>query len=182
MAKNRIECAPLFFENVSKWLGNAVIHPGWENRDFKRISGSVVTSICTARIEILFRPNHLKSCAPIVFCDEEWIRKEIDWHCFKNKLGHESWKDSYRLCWIHPYEWTRAHYHQLKRLPSVIEEGSSWLKNNISKLLERHWIGHILGIKTWKPEWGGWAHGDRGSKEFLNECKMDGMPYNWERR
>jgi hypothetical protein len=181
MAKNRIDCAQLFFENISKWLNDAELHSGWENKDFKRISGSLTTGICTARIEIVFCPNDLKCRVPIVFCDEEWITRELDWHCFRGTSGYESWREKDRLCWIHPHEWAKAHCHRLKRLTCVVDEGSEWLKNNVSKLLERHRIGHTLGIKKWKSEWGGWAHGQLGTDQYLSELKEAGHPRNWEK-
>lgn len=179
--KHKINCSDAFYKTVSEWLNDATLHSGRENFEFKRISGVVRGDAYRARIDIVFRPEHLKKSAPIVFCEENWIRRNLDWHCFRAKGSNDAWEKEDRLCWIHPLEWQQAHHHQLKRLTLVIEEGSEWLKNNVIKLLDRHWVGHELGIKKWKSEWGGWGHGQSGTNQFLSELKNNGHPKNWQK-
>jgi hypothetical protein len=106
-------------------------------------------------------------------------RNEPDWHCSQcadlNGLGNRC-----ELCWIHPAEWVLAQDHRMKRLSLCITEGSKWLRNNVAKLLDRHWVGSSLGLKKWPPDWGQWGHGQVGNREFLCELKRDGHPQNWE--
>ncbi len=179
MAKTRINCSMVFMESVGVWLEGATLQAGGEAIGYSCISGSLISSEFSANIRIMFQPDHLKKHPPIVFCKEPWIRRDLDWHCFRAAGPKGVWKDLDRLCWIHPFEWERAHDHKTKRLAVVISEGAEWLKNNLHKLLERHWTGHALGIKNWPSEWGGWGHGNTGTQQFLVEMKKLGHPANW---
>lgn len=181
MAKRRIQCDLAFHEAIAAWLQDASLSRCADSFDYKLIRGTVVQSSYRAEIEIAFCPDSLKKKAPIVFCDEPWIRRELDWHCFRAKGANEAWADRDRLCWIHPCEWELANDHQSKKLRLVIDEGSEWLKNNLLKLLDRHWTGHELGIKKWKTEWGGWGHGKTGTNQLLAELRKNGHPNNWQK-
>jgi hypothetical protein len=178
MRKPQIDCATLFLEEMSRYLGDPVLHVARVAQNYKRIEGSLSGTGYRTHVDILFSPEYFKKVAPIVFCDDFWIRKDINWHCFKAG-GIEGWEDRYRLCWLHPNEWRAANDYQLKRLPFIIEEGSQWLCNNVTKLLDRHWVGNQLGLTTWREEWGGWGHGETGNQEFLGEIKQQGHPKNW---
>lgn len=180
MGKPKIDCAALFHERMTTLLCNSTLQKGWIDEGYKRIEGDIIREEYNAHIEILFRPHEFKKYVPIVFCDEAWITRRLDWHCFRAKGAIDGWDDRDRLCWIHPREWSQAHNYQLKRLPLVIEEGSTWLSNNVSKLLDRHWVGHELGLTRWRPEWGGWGHGNVGTHEFIRELQQQGHPQNWE--
>lgn len=181
MSKRKINRPLVFFEIVSAWLQDAIIGRCVENNDYWRISGYIKESRYCAKISIVYNPDNLRIEVPIVFCHEEWIRRDLDWHCFRSYSESNIWGDLDRLCWIHPKEWRLANDYSEKSLWLVINEGSEWLKNNITKLLDRHWIGHTLGLISWKKEWSGWLHGEKGTAEFLNELKRQGHPVNWQK-
>lgn len=178
MGKPQTYCTDAFFEKIGKWLNGANKEVCSDALDYRRITG-VINIPTRATIEILFIPSLLKQQAPIVLCDEEWVRRELDWHCLRGGGPNQAWNDRRRLCWIHPGEWLLAHSGK-KPLSLVIEEGGNWLQNNVTQLLTYHWIGHELGIKQWREEWGGWGHGDIGTRQFLEERKALGHPNNWK--
>jgi hypothetical protein len=180
MGKHQIECTTFFHEKVSEILSNTTLHQDWFDLTYKHIEGDLVREEYCAHIDIWFRPREFKKYAPIVFCDETWITKQLDWHCFKAKDPRLDCGDRYRLCWLHPKEWCLAHNNQLKTLETVITEGTLWLGNNVSKLLDRHWIGNELGLTKWRTEWDGWAHGSLGTQEFNQEREEKGHPRNWQ--
>lgn len=151
-----------------------------ECSEYKILTGDLRRRKYQARIEIAFKASEFKSSTPLVFCNEEWIRKELDWHCYQAPEKNGIFAEKHRLCWIHPLEWHLAHNHLLKPLSAVIEEGTRWIENNITKLVDRHWFGHENDLKKWRQEWGGWGHGDAGTKQLMSEYKKLGHPSNWE--
>jgi hypothetical protein len=181
MAKIRIDCSDAFFAAMAGWLNDARFSVCSEALDYRCISGKVVTKSYAAEIDVTFIPSQLKRRPPIVFCGEPWIIRDLDWHCFRAEGRGGVWSQRDRLCWIHPAEWEMAHDYSLKPLSLVIEEGAAWLKNNVTKLLDRHWMGHQLGMRKWRTEWGGWGHGSIGTQELLTELKSNGHPLNWQR-
>lgn len=151
-----------------------------DSLDLKVITGKLIRSEYEAEIEVIFCPSQLKIIQPIVFCYEPWVRHEMDWHCLPYLKEGSLWNGYYNLCWIYPGEWILAHNYKSKRLKKVAIEGSELLKNNLSKLLDCHWVGHALGIKKWRDEWGAWGHGRKGIQEFSQEIEARGMPNNWD--
>jgi hypothetical protein len=179
MRSLKVNCDTAFFEAVSMWLANTSIQRCRGQLEFKSITGDLTQPDYQAKVNIVFCPSKLKKLAPIVYCNESWIRRENDWHCLRVNVEGHQWHGHQQMCWIHPAEWRLAHSEQRKRINSVINEGSEWLRNNLTQLLGCHWVGHFLGIKKWRPEWGGWAHGDEGTREFMSESRSNGLPHNW---
>ncbi len=180
MRPKKVHCDDLFFRAVSMWLAKATMQRCSGQIGFKVISGDLIQRDYQATINVVFCPSQLKQLAPIVYCRESWLRDDIDWHSLSIQREGDVWNSYQQLCWIHPAEWMLAHNNRQKRLHTVVDEGATWLRNNLTKLLECHWAGHLLGIHKWRPEWGGWDHGHAGTKEFVSERKAHGLPNNWE--
>lgn len=174
-----VDCDTAFLNAVSTWLTNTSMKRCCGQFEFKAILGDLVRSDYSATVDIVFCPSKFKKLAPRVYCNEPWIRRELDWHCLRDQSKESEWYGQQQMCWVHPAEWLIAHDHRLKRINTVVLEGADWLKNNLTKLLDCHWAGHVLGIKNWRPEWGGWAHGNAGTQELVSEARKRGIPGNW---
>ncbi len=159
--------------SLSKSLLNSKILPPLYRKYDSRITGEIQTEQFMANIEIHFPSCQFKFVAPTIFCSELWLKNDIHWHC--NKLKGSS---IHVLCWVHPEEWKKAH--RKKSQTKTIEEGSEWLLNNVTDLLEKHWVGTKLGIKYWKKEWLQWLHEEEGIEEFFSEIKSQEIPSNWK--
>jgi hypothetical protein len=51
------------------------------------------------------------------------------------------------------------------------EEAREWLVVATKNLINRHYYGHLKGIKEWQPEWDAWGHYSKGSKEYERESR-----------
>lgn len=179
MSKSTLTCGEQFHHTISKRLEDTKYGVVSYDTSLRSVSGKIVTKNYTADIEIHFSPRNLKCQVPRVFCEENWIRRELDWHYVSISKAVPGNVKPF-LCWILHHEWNLAHNHKAKRLQLVIEEGSDFLLNNVSKLIEIHWVGHTLGIRHWRDEWNQWLHGKDGVAEYKEEMSKFGHPKNWE--
>lgn len=160
-------------QSLSKRLCNSNLSSLPHLQTHGLVTGQIQTNKFAADIEIYFSSCQFKFVAPTVFCSEPWLRNDMHWHCCQI---NDSTKHG--LCWVYPEEWKRAHRN--KSQTKTIEEGSEWLLNNVTDLLEKHWVGHRLGIKYWKKEWPQWFHADVGTAQYLHEMRTLGTPSNWQ--
>ena len=110
-----------------------------------------------AKIDILL-PADWRQDPPIIWCREPWIKRKIDWHVYSGG----------GLCWVHHKEWRRYH-----REPQFwIDATCGYLFRNVTYLIERHLIGHMLGLSDWSPGWEQYAHGKEAEGD-IREWKRE---------
>jgi len=172
-----LNISDLFVKSLSGYFSNVKCTRPKKHPDYRVATCDLVTSQYTIELTIVFNPRNLHEEAPIIFCDEPWIRRDINWHWFIPRKCPVC-PNTHRLCWINPVEWRVAHGKKLKI--RLAREGSLWLYNNTRDLLDKHWIGNELGIKLWRDDWPQWSHGEPEKNEFADEIQIKGKPTNWE--
>jgi hypothetical protein len=128
-----------------------------------RVTGVLNTGLKRVAIEIIYshRFSDLRTTSPNVFCREDWMRDEDDWHN-SNITG---------MCWILANVWHEYQGWPNKPRERVVADGVLFLIEFSKNLINRHWVGHRRGLKNWKPEWKCFGHHEEGVKEYLREQK-----------
>lgn len=111
-----------------------------------------------ASIKAVLTPDW-KEKPPSVYCREDWVRADWDWHSGRDGL----------LCYVIPEEW-RDLVLETERCDGAIaavQFAVSLCLRNVRWLLYRQFIAHIGGLVRWPKEWPAWPHGDAGRLAYL---------------
>jgi len=110
-----------------------------------------------AQCQVLIRRDWIER-QPDVLTTEEWVRRDMDWHSYKNG----------GLCWELALHWKeRLHAELVQRdIASVSDFASEWLINSVKGLLAKHFIGQRLAMESWHNEWPQWRHGEAGVRQY----------------
>lgn len=96
---------------------------------------------------------------PRVVCGEVWVRRNIDWHVFKDSA----------LCYVLDDEW-RDQMEIFRKdcdLQDLEDIAVFWCLRNVRALLYKHRQAADLGIERWPSQWDFWEHGDRGRQDYI---------------
>jgi hypothetical protein len=87
---------------------------------------------------------------PKVWCMEDFIKVDIDWHVYNGK----------RLCWDFSPRWRRIIREIEKHLGinEAITIATQWVVQASTNLTYRHYLASENGISHWPPEWCQWSH------------------------
>lgn len=136
--------------------------------DYHRVSGRIYTAgkltgkIVPVEIWVPCDLAVLKSVPPPVWCREEWMRDEPEWHN-SARTG---------MCWVLQEQWRDGLDWSGKALPAVLQEARMWMFSAVRQLISRHYYGHLKALKTWPKEWDSWGHYQAGAKEYRRESRL----------
>jgi hypothetical protein len=104
---------------------------------------------------------------PKVFCLEDWVRHDIDWHVLSdNSLCYEffeRWAD--RIAVVRKFNEDEG----------AVTYAAKWCVNGTRGLLEKHLFADRQNIKTWPKKWDAWPHGIAAARyEYHKELKRAG--------
>lgn len=116
----------------------------------------VPSRLVSVRIRVPGYFDTLRNKPPSVWCLEDWMRDDPDWHN-SNALG---------MCWVLNEEWQDVIGCSSMPWRSVITEGVRLLLSNCTNLISRHHFGYLKDLKEWPPEWEAWGHYDEGPREY----------------
>lgn len=106
-----------------------------------------------------------RSEPPAVWCLEDWVRCDVDWHAGRGGI----------LCYVLDEQW--------RDVVSKVQMGGdnyaatryavSLCLRNVRWLLYRHYIAHVTRLRTWPGEWQAWSHGAPGRMEYRSQRKVN---------
>jgi hypothetical protein len=114
----------------------------------------------TAPVRILVHPEWVE-IAPVVFCDANFIRREIDWHV----------QNDGSLCHVLAQQWRwqlGQWWEQGIEIGQLVDTAATWCCQNVDSLVTRHLHGHRIGLTKWPKLWRQWSHFQKGVDEFKN--------------
>lgn len=122
------------------------------------IVGDMTVGWRKAKIELYFhrRFRHFRQHPPQIYCDEPWVRRDVDWHVYPDG----------GLCWVLPRQWRDIQAWLGKPKKRIAVDGAKWMFESSQLLLSRHLLASETGIVSWQDEWGEWAHGSEGIKQY----------------
>lgn len=130
------------------------------------VTGKVNTPAVLASVEVVVARDfdELLHWPPQVTCLEPWMRVGSDWHNAGAAGG---------MCWVLGDEW-RDVLRPEGRLPrDLVRVASTWLINNVTSLISRHYYAHLVQMKQWPTKWDAWAHYKEGSEEYEREQRRN---------
>lgn len=128
------------------------------------LSHDAVTTAKQARCRFALTPEW-KSAPPTVWCLDDWVRCEIDWHAGVGGI----------ICYVLDEQWCDLVL-QAQRDggdQAATRYAISLCLRNVRWLLYRHHIAHVTRIRTWPGEWPAWPHGSAGRKEYRCQRKVE---------
>lgn len=152
-----------FFRLISQPLRRTTVTLAADG-NFWWLRGTMPIGHKSALLDIFFDRwfKNLKRHAPLVYCDEKWVRRDIDWHVFSDGC----------LCWTLPRLWRDLHCWRGKPRRLIAVEGSELLIESVRSLLTRHLLGTMQNKGEWPNAWGQWSHGREGANEYERERKL----------
>ncbi len=151
----------IFSQRITESLRNAKTLWDPQERQYM-ITGGMDLKTSYAHITVVL-PNPLKSLRespPVVYCKENWVKPEADWHVYPDKS----------LCWIIQPVWDEVNGWATKPRRLIAEDSAAMLLESVSLLLSRHLWASKTGETMWRPEWHQYSH---GNKKAYDEYEQD---------
>jgi hypothetical protein len=125
---------------------------------YYRVTGRLDTGPLFAAVEIHVWQDFsiLKTVPPAVWCRETWMRDDPDWH--NSHVGG--------MCWILEEVWRDGLNWPGKSALSILNEGRTWLVNDVRCLINRHYVAYREELTDWPADWPFWQHYNEGAREY----------------